>query len=216
MKGDIVLCHGFGFDRDYWDSLIPYFSDYNIYNMDLGYYGRKTSTLPTLKSRKTIGIGHSLGFLKLAQLNLEFDLLVGLNPFLNFLGNQKELRRKRQLEFKMLKSSLNLSPKETLESFHLRCGASFDYEKFQNVSLRTLIEDLDYISYEHPKPNAKEILILASEDDPVVPKALTLELEKPEFSHLRVEFLETGFHALGSLNSEWVQRKIKGHIDGNL
>ncbi len=216
MKGNLVLCHGFGFDRDYWNLLIPYFSDYQIFNMDLGYYGKKTSSLPPTTSRKTIGIGHSLGFLKLAQLNYDFDLLVGLNPFLNFLGNQKEIRRRRHLEFHMLKSNIKSSPEKALEAFHLRCGVPFEKAKFEHLSLHDLIQDLDYISYEHPMPNAKEILLFASEDDPVVPKVLTEDLMKPEFSHLKVEFLKTGFHALGCLNPDLIQYKIKGYIDDHL
>lgn len=213
MKGNLVLCHGFGFDSDYWDHLIPYFSNYQIFNMNLGYYGKKTSSLPPMTSQKTIGIGHSLGFLKLAQLNYEFDLLVGLNPFLNFMGRQKEIRRRRQLEFNMLKSNLKSSPEKTLEDFHMRCGAPFEKAKFEHLSLRDLTQDLDFISYEHPLPKAKEIFLLASEDDPVVPKVITEDLMRPAFSHLKVEFLKTGSHALGCLNPDLVQKKIKGYFD---
>ncbi len=216
MKGNLVLCHGFGFDRDYWNLLIPYFSDYQIFNMDLGYYGKKTGPLLPATARKTIGIGHSLGFLKLAQLGHEFDLLVGLNPFLNFLGSQKEIRRRRQLEFQMLKNNMNSSPQTTLEAFHVRCGAPFESKKFEHLSLQDLTQDLDYISYEHPAPNIKDVLLIASEDDPVVPKVLTKELMKPEFSHLNVEFLKTGLHALGYLNPDLVQHRIRGYIDDHL
>jgi pimeloyl-[acyl-carrier protein] methyl ester esterase len=179
MRDGIVFCHGFGYDEDYWQFLIPYFADFEIYGLDLGYYGKPYIKLPNNPGQKILGIGHSLGFLKLCQMNLKLDLLVGLNPFVDFLGKERILRRKRELELKMLRSSLLKSPQKCLEEFHARCGAHHDRSKFESLSLPAIHQDLDSlattISLPAGKKIANKIFLLASEDDPVVPREIVLE-----------------------------------------
>ena len=69
-----LLAHGFGFNNDYWKNLIPLL-DGNIYFLDD----------PNLDGSKVyIGIGHSLGFLKLNNSEFKFDALVALQGFLNY------------------------------------------------------------------------------------------------------------------------------------
>lgn len=179
MRDGIVFCHGFAYDQDYWKSLMPYFEDHQIYTLDLGYFGKSARNLPQNPEQRLIGVGHSLGFLKLCQTNLKFDLLVGLNPFFNFLGQEKVLRRKRELELKMLKSSLIKSPKKTLEDFHTRSGAPFVRSKFDTLSLTHLLQDLDSLAspevYKFDRKIAKKVFLLGSQDDPVVPKDIVYE-----------------------------------------
>ena len=69
-----LLAHGFGFTNDYWQNLIPLLdgniSFFNDHNLD--------------DSKTYIGLGHSLGFLKLNNSGLQFESLVALQGFLNY------------------------------------------------------------------------------------------------------------------------------------
>ena len=139
----IILCHGFGFDHHFWDRFIPYVSNHTYSRMDLVHIN--TLVTPVFKDDVTIGIGHSLGFLKLCAMEDHFDALIGLNGFLNFLGLSIETRQKRLKEFYAFKKSFIQNPIKTLENFYKRCGADdvIEYPKSYNVTIMT--KDLDLL-----------------------------------------------------------------------
>ena len=66
-----LLAHGFGFTNDYWQNLVPLL-DGNIYFFD---------DLDLDKDKTYVGIGHSVGFLKLNNSGLQFDALIACRKF---------------------------------------------------------------------------------------------------------------------------------------
>ncbi|MGL9725289.1 MAG: hypothetical protein ACR5KV_00645 [Wolbachia sp.] len=93
--------------------------------MDLGYFGEENLDLP--EDSTFIGVGHSLGLIKLAYLNVEFNVLVGIQAFVNFFwilicGYTK----KRKLELKAVIQRFQIDPMGTLTSFHKRCSVIYN------------------------------------------------------------------------------------------
>lgn len=41
MKKHFVFYHGFGFDKNFWSNLAPYFAKEKCTYLDLGYFGNK-------------------------------------------------------------------------------------------------------------------------------------------------------------------------------
>jgi pimeloyl-[acyl-carrier protein] methyl ester esterase len=201
----ILFCHGFGFDPTYWANLSSCFSHTTPHFIDLGYFGH--SFKPKTLKEPLIGVGHSLGFLKLLEMDLPFTHLIGLNAFTDFLGEDPFLKDKREKELSLLKRNLLKSPHTTLKNFYTRCGLKLgDFKNPQILSLNALVKDLDFLKTavfekDFPCPT----LIINTLDDVIVPKEITLE----NFSNkCTLTFLNDGSHALGYKRTQEIDRHI--------
>ena len=65
-----LLCSGFGFDNGYWKNLIPLLD---------GEYEFFDSSFEASERRDYVGIGHSLGFLKLNNSGIKFRISAAVN-----------------------------------------------------------------------------------------------------------------------------------------
>lgn len=213
MNRLFIFCHGFGFDKSFWDNMHPYYADKSCLFLDLGYFGPEDVTLDIPlnipRGTEVIGVGHSVGFLKLLKLDIKFDFLIGLNSFTNFLGSHLELRHIRGLELESLKRSLMKSPNSTLERFYLRCGAQSFKRASPDIYLSKLLDDLELLQSDTTLPKHVKILILGSEDDIVVPKSVVQESFFNREDDVSLKFLSSGSHALGLLNSQRVYEAIE-------
>ncbi len=207
-----IFCHGFGFDKSFWDNLSPYFGQEKCSYLDLGYFEKPCKYVKSCGDQ-VIGIAHSLGLLKLLNLSEEFDYLIGLNSFINFLGNESKLRKKRGEELDLLKKHFTQSPLNTLKRFYQRCGITsfIDIKKINKISIDKMLTDLDFLSMSMEVPKSTSILIIGSEDDPIVPPVI-LHDNFDKYLNVRLEIIPKGKHSLGFWQIDEVHRKIMDFI----
>lgn len=202
-----VFCHGFGFDKSFWEKLSPYFSQNRCTHLDLGYFYDAHEDIKD-DNDTLVGVGHSIGLIKLLSTNKKFDYLIGLNGFVNFLGNNPDLRKKREKDLSTLKTFFAFAPMATLKGFYDRCGTpSFtDNKKINSDKLRS---DLALLFSTFSIPSSIPTLIIGSQDDIIAPEQL-LHDNFDQSQNVKVEILPTGQHGLGFLEVD----KIHGLIDG--
>ena len=106
-----LLAHGFGFTNDYWQNLVPQLNG-NIHFL----------SDPNLDKEKTyIGIGHSLGFLKLNNSGLKFEALVALQGFLNYCGSSVRMQKIREAGIAKVRDRVLTNKNESLRQFRTFC-----------------------------------------------------------------------------------------------
>ncbi len=205
-----IFYHGFGFSKNFWKNLSVYFINEKCTYLDSGYFNHQYNyddyfklDLINDKNTKLIGIGHSLGFIKLLNLNIKFDYIIGLNSFIQFLGNNPLIRKKREKELKALKINLINSPKETMKNFYQKCGVPDDIENLDNLNLTTLINDLGYLSKTINFILPDNTLILGAKDDVIVPSSLLYD-NFNQFNNVKIKLMENGKHSLGFLEDRYL------------
>lgn len=216
LKPILIFCHGFGLSTSYWDKLLPYFQDFKLMNLNLGYFAQPFARLEFTKDESSpiFAIGHSLGWAKLEKLGFEFQASVGLQAFRHFLGFQPELKQKRLMELEQLQTMLARNPKSCLRYFYQRCGLSALWSNPISINSNLLSQDLNQlasewqISRQHPK------LILGSEQDPIVTAELIIDnFDKQD--HVDYILLPQGQHDLGFNHPEIVAPIIRDFFNAH-
>jgi pimeloyl-[acyl-carrier protein] methyl ester esterase len=193
----LVFCHGFSYSPDYWDNLITLLPEFTIHHMDLGYYG--DLKIPEIKE-PVIGIGHSLGLIKLMQQNFHFKTLIGLNSFVNFLGNEPHIHKRRAIELDTFEILIRTSPNLALKSFHHRCGVTFN---LRDPNKDRLLTDLNLLRDSFPVPD--RLTLIATQDDIVCPP----DIIQDNFGSEMITMLDSGSHGLGYNHAAEVASIIK-------
>lgn len=207
-----VFSHGFAFDRSFWKNLSGYFSQEHCTYVDLGYFNDPSEFYIESHCSQLIGIGHSLGLLKLLSLKKNFDHLIGLNAFTNFLGFTPALQSQRAAELEQLKKQFIQSPIRTLNRFYHRCGVAVDPHTVEKIDLPRVLRDLDSLKENQTIPISSKALIIGARDDIIVPPEILQDNFKNALN-TRVEIVEQGQHGLGFFNAQWVSEKIMSFIN---
>ena len=218
-KQCVVFCHGFGFDASFWDALRPYFVGLDTFFLDLGYFSETheafSQYLCWAKAQPTdtdfIGVGHSIGLIKLLSLNLSFKYLVGLHGFVNFLGEDAALHRRRQRELSVLTKHCMDSPALTLQAFYQRAGVDFT-APLGHLNQQRLLDDLALLATPIAIPKDIPLLILGSNDDKITPPALLLD-NFGGHHQVTVEILDQVQHGLGYLKPAEVYQRIMRFLE---
>lgn len=199
-KTRYIFCHGWGFDQEYWKDLSRYFSpDECVFNGE---------NLVKDKAVEYIGIGHSLGLIKLITLDIRFKAIVGIQGFVNFLGSNDFFRRKREILLRAMKRDFEIDSQKTLNNFYKKCGI-LSQSKGDKILLR---KELDLLSRSFKIPRNIPILVIGAEDDPIVPPDLIWDnFQKAE--NVKVVFRPTGLHSLGANDCDFVFKKIMGLLN---
>jgi len=192
---NFLLCHGWGFDASFWKNLAPHLAPHTFYTVDLGYFGNP-NPFPT--SGTWIGVGHSLGLIKLLQTPLSFSAIIGLNSFLNFLGPPL-IHERRKKELQTMIQRFEKDPLNTIASFYKRCGVLDAPNGTINKSL--LLNDLKSLFFDYSNLlTSVPCLSLASKNDLIVPQECRL-------GKGQLVFDDTG-HRLGLYHSQAVKTKM--------
>ncbi len=207
-----VFCHGFGFDAHFWERIAPFFSREKCSFIDLGYFNNRTEDQYS-DNQAIIGIGHSMGLSKLLSMYSNFDCLIGLNGFINFLCSDQAIYQKRQTELKALRSSFLKDAETTLRNFYLRCGAPelIERNNFSELDIDLILSDLQWLQKEYKLPDVPT-LILSSDDDIVVPHSITSDNFREQPWVKLDNIVDTG-HALGFRKPEEVYEKIMSFVN---
>jgi pimeloyl-[acyl-carrier protein] methyl ester esterase len=207
-----VFCHGFGFDTQFWERIAPYFSQEKCSFIDLGYFGNRVDNTH-LCNQRIIGIGHSVGLSKLISMYSTFDYLIGLNSFVNFLGSDQIERKKRQKELNALRLSFLKDPDSAIRNFYIRCDIEelIECTDFSNLNLDLILSEFEWLQKEYKLPEVPT-LILSSNDDLVVPHAITSDNFSKQ-QYIKIDSIMNGGHALGFRKPLEVYRKIMSFLN---
>ncbi|MFK7973576.1 MAG: hypothetical protein AB8B66_01750 [Rickettsiaceae bacterium] len=213
MTKIFIFCHGFGFSSQFWHSLLSYFHHEQTYCIDLGYFGpnKLITSNNSQNNVEYIGVGHSLGLIKLIQSGINFKYLIGLNSFINFLGHDKNLQHIRYREYNFFKKSLTIDPERTLSNFYNRCGLISHYENLSNLNLSLLLKDLELMTQSVTIKQNCYTLIINSLDDKIVPPVLTND-NFTDIPNIGIHRMIKGKHALGFLQPAKIYQKIQRFI----
>jgi pimeloyl-[acyl-carrier protein] methyl ester esterase len=210
-KQGFIFCHGFGFNASFWAPLQPYFLEKKTHFLDLGYFGAPSVNVAPDDHIEWIGIGHSLGLMKLIAMNLPFRYLIGLNGFVNFLGEDTRINRHRTRELKYLTHQMERCPRAALTAFYQRAGVMFEGLENAAINSNQLLADLSELARPIPLWPAIPMLILGSTDDIIVPP----ELIKDNFSmhsNAEVALIHQAGHGLGARFPARVYQEIMRFI----
>ncbi|EER20798.1 hypothetical protein [Rickettsia endosymbiont of Ixodes scapularis] len=212
MKRCFIFCHGFGFDKNFWKNLTPYFLGEQCIYLDLGYFGEKFEPNLETNNVELIGIGHSLGLAKLLTLNKNFDYLIGLNSFINFLGNDQKLHLVRKYELQTLTDHFIASPINTLKNFYKRCGV-FERERIANINKQIALNDLEFLYNEFYIPTEIRTLIIGSKNDVIVPPEILFD-NFHIYPNINIQMMDMGMHLLGWLEAKSIYQRIMSFLNG--
>jgi pimeloyl-[acyl-carrier protein] methyl ester esterase len=207
MKFCFIFCHGFGFDKSFWNNLRPHFAkEYCIY-LNLGYFSQEDLSFSIDPSLHFIGVGHSFGFKKLLSLPIIFTKLIGLQGFINFLGSNPTLHIKRQNDLNILKQNFDKSPSLTLQNFYKRCGIPLEKDKLKQINHNKLQTDLKSLSHAESTPLSQPTLIIGAEDDIIVPTELIYDNFNSQ-PNVHITLLKQGQHSLGYTQTQIIYQMI--------
>jgi len=173
LKPSLIFCHGFGMNWQYWDAMTPYFADYDIQHLDLGYFSHPKPLI--VPQTKIFAIGHSLGWIKLQTLGLNFSACIGLQAFHNFCGNEQSLSVRRKGELERLQQQFLINPKACLRQFYQRCGLPNFSKNGNTIHVEPLGLDLQGLAQSFPILGHIPQLIIGSTQDPIVPPELIFD-----------------------------------------
>lgn len=207
-----VFCHGFGFDTQFWERIAPYFSQEKCSFIDLGYFNNQMD-YQYLHNQRIIGIGHSIGLSKLVSMYNNFDYLIGLNSFINFLGSDQIGRKKRQKELNALRLSFLKDPDSAIKNFYIRCDIEelIECTDFSSLNRDLILSEFEWLQKEYKLPEVPT-LILSSNDDLVVPHAITSDNFSKQ-QYIKIDSIMNGGHALGFRKPLEVYRKIMSFLN---
>lgn len=188
MKGiQPVFVHGWGFGPDFWAPVISALGWTDACVLDLGFLGggnasplQAAQQLQALQAegRPVLGVGHSLGFLWLAQ-HMAFasrDKLVGINAFAVFAARAGFASGVPVRVMQRMCKGLSTAPEKVLTDFRTLCGAQVAAEPPQTQNLCT---GLEMLMSADARPvlagRARQCVVLAARQDPVVSPAMTEE-----------------------------------------
>lgn len=198
-----VFQHGFGFDKSIWKRIAPHFKQYSTEFLDDGYFGNSVR-MSTLNSQNiNIGIGHSVGFCKLLQ--HEFDVLIGVNSFVDFCGNS----RLRMQELNTMKAHFLKNPDVCLANFYERCNVS---QPTRSPKIDLLLSDFELLKRQFKLPNNVPTLILASSNDVVLPREI-VEKNFRDSPQTKLDFFSHAGHMLAIDEAEEIHTKIMQFVN---
>jgi pimeloyl-[acyl-carrier protein] methyl ester esterase len=200
MKYIYLLRHGWGFSNEYWRNLVPLL-DGDIVFFDDDYKIDKT--------KRYIGIGHSVGFQKLNNSGINFDFLVGLQGFLNFCGSEPSEKKLREENIDRLGKMLVADAVQTLKTFYDACR--YPDPVPENISVDDLAADLLSMKKSHAHCG-RPTLIIGSDEDQIVPMSIIND-NFDRMPNVVVEEINGVVHSLGFFKAKEVSEKIKDFID---
>jgi pimeloyl-[acyl-carrier protein] methyl ester esterase len=210
MKKHFVFCHGWGFDNNFWQPLLSYFDPKITSLWNLGYIGERNIALPINGNQHLIGIAHSFGLINFIPFAHHFSAIIGLQSFINFLGNDSIIYNKQKIKWQIMLNRFTENPEKTLQMFYKKSGTDFNQIEYKLINIQRLKEDLIAMSQNYHLPNLP-ILIIANKND----KIITLDLIKDNFTQNNIKLIVNPFegHSLKSQNTDLIYEQIMSFLN---
>lgn len=216
-KIGFIFYHGWGYNGSYWKNIAPLFRDFSCIFCDAGYFGDSiVEPHEHTEDISWIGVGHSIGFVKLLKKNnehmIKLSAIVGIQSFLNFLGNDIRLNKNRFRILERMISAFEKVPIRVLEEFKNN-SKSFQLDT-DKINSELLLQDLELLKLNFSIPYDLPSLIIASENDPIVDNALIKDnfFSDENKTHCDVEFINCNGHTLGYDNPKAVYDCIMNFV----
>ncbi len=193
----LAFLHGWGFGASDWLDWVAAFPDRPVALLDAGYFSPERLALPK-NPDGWIGIGHSLGFAKLLDMDVPWRGLVGLGAFLRFCALPGQDCGTPPETLDAMLSRLDTDPADVLARFLRRCGLKGHTPAAPTTDgLERLRRDLSVLrSLGLCAPRkAPPVLLLHAADDRIAPLALAREAQE-SLPGARLHVYDTGGHAL--------------------
>ncbi len=194
-----VLQSGFAIGNWYWDNFIQnmlcdceyaYLDNFNqsIYDADCVF----------------VGVGHSLGFAKLISAkNINFDILVGIQAFVNFCGFDARLRTVRMNALDAMRNQYLARGTDVIYEFYDICGISDMKSMFHETAPLETLNDFDMLYRSYKIPVNTMTIILHSDQDDIVPKSV-IQDNFAGISGVNIFHVEHDMHNLGYEKSDTI------------
>lgn len=209
-----LFFNGFGSDCSYWDSLLPYFQNYNcVMTSDEYFFKENTVHLQPevlLKDKYLIGIGHSLGYEKACfwqenNPSIKLQKIVSISGFSHYLGKDPLLQHHRKVPLEIMKKCYATNAFWTLAWFQIFCGQSIPVIPGK-INEKKLLDDLELLD-RGVTPPAIPHLVLSSIDDYIIPFYIT-EDNFRKLPDVEVHYTNGAGHLLGMKQPAWVYQKV--------
>ncbi|MGO4399688.1 alpha/beta fold hydrolase [Achromobacter sp. PAB15] len=230
LRPTLLFIHGWAFDASVWTQLRAALADWPHAVADAGYFGATPAVIDPVTGPVTdtdsitgpdtapingpvIAIGHSLGVMRLLRsLPSNCVGVVSINGFPRFSAAPDfEAGVPRRMLDRMMKR-LSADPAAVVHDFRERCAEA---SVLGEPRLEPLARDLEALRDEDQRDALAALpvplLILAGEDDPIVPAAMTQAAFGGRVGDERHD-LEHGGHLLPVSDAPWCARHIAGFI----
>jgi pimeloyl-[acyl-carrier protein] methyl ester esterase len=212
MKIKFVLCHGWGYKKSFWDNLFKdQLQKYSTIILDIGYF--QSPHLPKIEKEEDtllIGIGHSSGLIHLSKYDARFDLLIGINSFVDFLGHFSPFYDLRLKELEHMIKAFKINPSITIKRFHNRCGREYEFLA-EHLNRDLSLSHLELLKTSFSLQPQIPTLILSTKNDLVVPPEIIYYNFK-DYSNVEVETLDMAYHVPSLYESTLLYSKILNFI----
>jgi pimeloyl-[acyl-carrier protein] methyl ester esterase len=142
LISQIIWSHGWGFDASFFKPLCHALPEYDHLVIDWGYFGQKHLPKP-YGDQPLIGIGHSLGFAKLLELDFPFSRLISLGGFTRFCQTDEFEEGMSQRVLQRMQTKFKKNPQQVLIDFQVSCGYSHPILPVESINEQLLQADLD-------------------------------------------------------------------------
>lgn len=142
MTSQIIWSHGWGFDASFFKPLCHALPEYDHLIIDWGYFGQKHLPKPCV-DQPLIGIGHSLGFAKLLELNFPFVRFISLGGFTRFCQTNEFKEGMPHRVLQRMQTKFQQKPQQVLADFRVSCGYTHPILPVESINEHLLQTDLD-------------------------------------------------------------------------
>ncbi|CDO36272.1 alpha/beta fold hydrolase [Novosphingobium sp. KN65.2] len=162
----LLFCHGWGFDRHFWDALAPLLGEWEQYRDDRGYFG--DPLVPAVEG-PCLAITHSFGTMRiLADPPPGLAGIVAINGFERFTAAPDSPGVPTRVVDLMLRR-FDREPRPVVEEFRQRVGCDEPLARIDPAPLR---EDLLHLRDSRPPLPQVPVLIVQAGGDPLLPEAM--------------------------------------------
>ena len=210
IQTPLLFIHGWGFDARIWDPLRTVLPAHRGKARDLGYFGPQISDPAPEADAPVIAVTHSFG--TMALLNdppPALAALIVINGFPRFTEAEDYRPATPVRLVQRMRRRLTEAPEETLRDFRLRCGTEWDNHGPLDLSRLaadlTAMESQDYRSA--LAAISAPVLVLASEDDPIVPPGMTAQAFSAA-ERITLRWSADGHHVLPLSRPGWCAEMI--------
>lgn len=173
----LVFVHGWGFDAGFWDAVRSALSEVETLTVDLGFCGQAGGfdDLKAVPDGSCVAVGHSLGFLwLLRQKPVAWRKLVAINGFSRFTAADDFPCGLEPRMVRRMMDKVQASPEAVVSDFFQACAHTDQPGSLDPDALYRGLEWLmDWDGRAVLERAGTPLLVLAGNDDPIVPRALT-------------------------------------------
>jgi|LakMenEpi03Aug12_release.lakeMendotaPanAssembly.Ray.scaffolds.fasta_scaffold729629_1 pimeloyl-[acyl-carrier protein] methyl ester esterase len=191
---EIILQHGWAFDRSCWRGWLPHLKEnadweLHIQTPDRGYFGEAREVLPfTADESIKVVVAHSLGLHLLPEEVLsKAHLLVLAGSFAHFHDGEPLQQKRSRRTINMMLNKLSESPLDVISEFYSNCyhplltSQMLLMRDIKTVNSEVLIKDLELLNsnrFDTSLIEKQKVLFVHGNEDIIVPLAHSQEISK--------------------------------------